>query len=181
MARDDEILGIRPEELFQGLWIPPGNHTNCIGSLALFLTIPEILPKMAQVIEGVRIEMLLHGVGPLLVRDGHISDRPPERLGESFDNLAHGWSFAHEQVYVSGRQAGTGQKSCGHAGYIFGAGQGSDGVTRAPRQECGILRGHAAANQRADVLVIERRLNMNGPDLRPVEDAIGQPMLQISE
>src|SRR5258708_38911851 len=50
-----------------------------------------------------------------------------------------------------------------------------------PRQENGILLGHASADQSAYVFVIRRCLKMNGPNLRPVEDTIGQPMLQISK
>ena len=55
-------FGIRPEELFQRLRIPAGDLTNRIGSLAVFLTIPEVLPKMGQMIERVGIDVapLLH-------------------------------------------------------------------------------------------------------------------------
>ena len=45
----------------------------------------------------------------------------------------------------------------------------------------GVAVGDIAADQSTHVFIVRRRLNMNSPDLRPVEDAIGQPMLQIAE
>src|SRR5271169_6220107 len=86
-------FGIRSEELLQRLRIPASDHTNGIRSLEAFPTFPEVLPKMGQMIERVRIDPLLHCFNPLLVRDGHIANRPPHRPTESFDNFPHCWSF----------------------------------------------------------------------------------------
>src|SRR5882762_1051622 len=91
-------FGIRSEELFQRLRIPASDHTNGIGSLEVLLAFPEVLPKMCQMIERMRIDPLLHCLSPLLVRDGHIANRPPYRAAESFDNFPHCWSFAHQRV-----------------------------------------------------------------------------------
>src|SRR5271169_4558389 len=123
-------------------------------------------------IERVRIDPLLHCFNPLLVRDGHIANRPPHRPTESFDNFPHCWSFAHQGVYILRRHARVSQKSCGYAGYVFGTGKRNDGLVIAPWQEGGILLGHAPADKSPYVFVVGRRLKMNGPDLRPVEDTI---------
>src|SRR5258707_14533653 len=82
-------FGVRSEELFQRLWIPARDLTNSIGNLAVFLTIPEVLPKMGQMIECVGIDSLLHCIRPLLVCDWHIADRPPDSFTKGFDNLPH--------------------------------------------------------------------------------------------
>jgi hypothetical protein len=180
-ARDRKRFTIDSEELFQGLWIPPGNRTNCVGSLALFLTISEVSPKMAQVIEGVRIETLLYCPSPLLIRDLDIPNLPPDRFAQSRDNFPHGWSCAYQRINVLRGKAGVCQESCSHAGYVFRAGEWNDGLAIAPGQERGILLGHAPAHKRAHVFVVGWRLQMNRADPCPVEDAIGQPMLQIAE
>src|SRR5207249_3608372 len=128
-------FGIRSEELFQRLWIPARDLTNSIGSLAVFLTIPEVLPKMGQMIEGVGIDSLLYCIRPLLVCDWHIANRPPDSFTKGFDNLPHCRSFAHQRVYLFGGRVGGSQKSCGNAGYVFGAGERNDSVAIAPGQE----------------------------------------------
>ncbi len=174
-------LGVRPEKFFQRLRIPARDLANRIGSLAWLLAVPEVLPEMAQMIERVRIDSLLHGVGPLFICDGHIADRPSQRSPQSLNNFPHRWSFAHQRVDILSGRLGARQESCGHASYVFGAGERNDGVAIAPRQERAILLGHTAAHKRAYVFVIGRRLNMNGPNLRPIEDTIHQPMLQIAE
>ena len=56
-----------------------GDRTYSVGSLVAFPTFPEVLPKMCQMIERVRIEPLLHGISPLLVRDRDVSNRPSDR------------------------------------------------------------------------------------------------------
>jgi len=47
--------------------------------------------------------------------------------------------------------------------------------------EGGMQLEYAPADKSAYVFVVGRRLKMNGTDLRPLEDTIGQPMLQIPE
>lgn len=131
--------------------------------------------------ERVRVDALLHGFSPLLVGNRHIANRPPDRPAQSFNDLPHGWSFVHERVYGLGGQARAGQKSGGYAGHVFGTGERDNGIAIAPRQERGVLLGHAPADKSAYVFVIGRRLKMNGPHLRPVEDTIRQAMLQIAK
>ena len=43
------------------------------------------------------------------------------------------------------------------------------------------MLGDTPADKSSHVFVIRRRLDMNGAHLRPVEDVVGQPMLQIPE
>src|SRR6266705_2251384 len=136
---------------------------------------------MCHMIDRVRIDSLLHCLSPLLVGDRNISNWPPDCPSESFDNFPHCWSFAHHRVSILRRHSGVSQKGGGYAGYIFRTGERNDVLVIAPRQECGILLGYAPADQSAYVFVIGRRLKMNGPNLCPIEDAIGQPMLQIPE
>ena len=84
-------------------------------------------------IERVWVESLLHGFGPLLVRDSYITNRQSEHSAKSIDNLAHRWGFARQRVERFGRQAGTNQKGCSDASYVCGAGEGEDGASIAPR------------------------------------------------
>lgn len=72
--------------------------TDGIGSLEVFFTFPEVLPEMCQMIERVRVDPLLHCVCPLLVRDGDISNRPPNSPRQTFDHLSHCWSFADQRL-----------------------------------------------------------------------------------
>src|SRR5260370_41487284 len=172
-------FGICSEEFFQGLWSPACNLTNRISGPAAFLTIPKIAPKMGQMIERVRVDWVFYSLGPLLVCDCRIANRPTHNFTKSFDNLLYSWSFAHQLVYLFGRKLGAGQKSCGASGYVFGDGQRNDSVSITPREKHGILCGHASADKRAYILVVGWCLNMNGPNLRPIKNSIGQPMLQI--
>ena len=93
-------FGIRSEKFFQCLRLSPGDYTDRIGSVKVLFTSPEVLPKMCQVIERVRIEPLFHCIGPLLVRDGDISNRAPDGSSQSFGDLFHCWSFADQGVHV---------------------------------------------------------------------------------
>src|SRR5229473_4595787 len=181
MTRGAEEFGIGSEKLLQRLWIPAGDRTYCAGSLVGHLTFPEGLPEMGQMIERVRIDSRPHCLSPLLVCDGYIANGPAHHPTESFDNIPHRWRLVHHWVNILGRQAGACQESCGHAGYVFRTGERDDGLFIAPRQKSSILFGDSTADQSAHVFIIGRRLDMNGPNLRPVEDTIGQPMLQIAE
>jgi len=89
MAFGDHRFGIDPKKPFQRLWIPARDLANSMGSLALLLAFPEVLPEMAQMIERVWVESLLNGADPLLVCNGHIADWPSQRSAKSLDNLAH--------------------------------------------------------------------------------------------
>src|SRR6476646_6814292 len=104
----------------------------------------------------------------------------PDRVGESIEDLLHRWSFAHDRVNRFGRN-GSHQKGCGDPCYIFRAGEGNDCAAVAPGQKRSILLGHAPAYQGAQVFVIRGSLNMYGSDLRPVENVVHEPMLQIAE
>src|SRR5579862_5274609 len=132
-------------------------------------------------IERMRTEPLLHRIGPLLVRDSHIPNWPSDRSPQSFDHLSYRGSFADQSVRALKRRARIGQQSSGYTGYIFRADQWNHGRILAPRQEDSTLLGDALANKSAHVFVVGWRLDMNSAHLRPVEDAIGQPMLQIAE
>jgi len=176
-----ERFSIRSEELFQRLWIPAGYDTNRIRRPEAFRSFPEILPKMRQMIERVRIDSLLHCPNPLLVRNRYVADLPPYRFTKGFDNFPHRRRFTHEGVHALGRQTGIRQEGCRNAGNIFRTGEGNDRRLVAPRQEGGILLGYAATDESAYIFVIRRRLKMNGANLRPLEHAIGQAMLQVSE
>jgi hypothetical protein len=79
------------------------------------------------------------------------------------------------------RDASSRQQSCCDAGYVFRTHEWNDRFILAPRQEGGALLGDAAAHKSPHVFVIRWRLEMDSVHLRPVEDAIGQSMLQISE
>src|SRR6185437_3745445 len=132
-------------------------------------------------IERVRIDSLLHCLSPLLVRNRYIADRPPYSFAKGFDNFPDRRSFTHDGVYILGRHAGISQEGCRYARNIFRAGEWNDRRFVAPRQEGGILLGHAPADERAYIFVIRGRLKMNSPNLGPIENTIGQPMLQVSE
>src|SRR6185312_10666411 len=132
-------------------------------------------------IERVRIEPLLHSLSPLLVRDRYIADRPPYGVTKGFDNFPHRRRFTHDGVYILGRQTGIGQKGCRYPRNIFRTGEWNNRRLIAPRQEGRILLGHGPADESAYIFVIRRRLKMNSPDLRPIENTIGQPVLQVSE
>src|SRR5215472_11433918 len=132
-------------------------------------------------IKRVRAEPLFHRTGPLLVRGGHISNRPSDRSRQSFSDLPYGWSFADQSVSALSWHARIGQQGCGDAGYVFRADQRNDSRILTPRQVDSTLLSNAPADESAHVFVIRRRLEMNGADLRPVEDAIGQAILQIAE
>src|SRR5438132_6686964 len=141
LTTGDEESGIPSKELLQRLWIPTSDHTNRIGGLVAFLTLPEVLPKVRQMVESVRIKPLFHCIGPLLVRDGHVSNRPSDGSPESFGHLFYCWSLADESVRVLRRQPGISQQGCGYARYVFRADEWNDGSLLAPRQEGGALLG----------------------------------------
>jgi hypothetical protein len=181
MLPSADCFGIRPEKFFQRLRISSGDHTDRIGSLDAFFTSPEVLPKMCQMIERVKIDPLLHRIGPLLVRDCHVSSRPSDGSLESFGHLSHCWSFADQSVRALKRRTRIGKQGCGYTGYVLRADEWNDGRILAPRQEDGAFFGDAPTDKSAHVFVIGWRLEMNDAHLRPVEDAISQPMLQIPE
>ena len=58
--------------------------------------------------------------------------------------------------------------------------QGNDGRILSPRQKDGALLGDAP-DKSAYVLIVGWRLEMNSTHVCPVENAIGQPVLQIAE
>ena len=66
-------------------------------------------------------------------------------------------------------------------GYVFGTHEWNDRLILAPRQEGGALLGDVSADKSPHVFVVRWRLKMNSSDLRPVEDAIGKPMLQVAQ
>src|ERR1700733_8353930 len=130
-----ERFGIRQEKLFQRLWISPSKHTTGIGNLDTVLTFPEVLPKMGQMIERVRIDSLLYCISPLFVSDWHISNLPPDCPPQSFNDFPHCRSLAHQGVYILGGQAGASEKNCGYSGYVFCTSEWNDGLAITPRQE----------------------------------------------
>ena len=132
-------------------------------------------------IERVRVDPLLHRIGPLLIRDGHVSDLPSDGCAESFDHLSHRRRLADQRIHTLLRRTRTSKQGCGYTGYVCRADEGNDGRIRTPRQEDGALFSNAPTDKRAHVFVIGRGLDMNGAHLRPVEDAVSQPMLQIPE
>src|SRR6266700_8008563 len=90
LHRGAERSDVLSEELLQRLWSPACYLTNRIGSLAGFLTIPEVLPKVGQVIECMGIDSFLHRICPLLVCDWHIANRPSDSFTKGFNNLPRG-------------------------------------------------------------------------------------------
>src|SRR5262249_35269521 len=96
-----------------------------------------------------------------------------------FQHLSYCWSFADQRVRVLKRYARIGQQACGHAGYVFRTNERNDGFF--PAKENGVLLGNASANESAHVFIVGWCLEMNCSDPRPIEDAIGQSMLQIAE
>jgi hypothetical protein len=89
IMRASYSLGIRSEKLFQRLWLLSGNYADDIRRLKFFFALPEILPEMGQVVEGVRIDPVFHCIGPLLVGYLHIPDRPSQHAPERRDNLTY--------------------------------------------------------------------------------------------
>src|SRR5215467_10756636 len=132
-------------------------------------------------IKRVRAEPLFHRTGPLLVRDGDVLNGPSDRSPQNLSDLPHRWSFADQSVSALSWHARIGQQGCGDAGYVFRADQRNDSRILTPRQVDSTLLSNAPADESAHVFVIRRRLEMNSAYLRPVEDAIGQSMLQIAE
>ena len=116
---------------------------------------------MGQMIERMRIEPLPYRIGPLLVRDGYVSNWPSDSSGQNFRHLFHGWSFADQGVPALRRQTRRSQQGSGDPGYVFGADQWNDGRILAPGQEESALLSDAPADKSADVFVIRRRLEMN--------------------
>ena len=90
---DADCFGIRSEKFFQCLRILSGNQTDGIGGLELLFASPEVLPEMCQMIDRVRVDPLLHCIGPLLVRDCDISKRPTNCPGQTLDHLPYCRSF----------------------------------------------------------------------------------------
>jgi hypothetical protein len=99
----------------------------------------------------------------------------------SFDHLFNRRRFADQRVHALRRRTGIRQQGCGYAGYVFRAHEWNDGLILAPRQEGGALLGNASTYKSAHVFKVGRRLEMNSVHVRPVENAIGQPMLQIAK
>ncbi len=176
-----ERFRIGSEELLQRLWIPASDLSNAGSTLTAFLTVPKVLPKVGQMIECMRIHSLLHCFRPLLVRDRHIANRPPDSLAKRLDDLAHCWSFAYQWVYRFGGQVGACQKSCCDSGYVFGAGERNNSISIAQGQERCTLFGHTSADERTHIFVIGRRLYVNCSNLSPIQNSIGETMLEISE
>src|ERR1700757_3350661 len=127
LTRRVDKFRIRSEKLLQGLRIPASNHTNSIGRLVVILVLAEVLPKLGQMIERVRVDSLLRGLSPLLVGYRYITNRPPDRLAQSFDEFLYRWSFADEGVYGLGWKAGVSEESCSYAGHIYRTGEWNDG------------------------------------------------------
>src|SRR5262245_5164552 len=100
---------------------------------------------MCQMIESVRVDTLLHRIGPLLVRDCHISNRPSDGSRESLGHLSHCGRFANKRVRTLKRRTRISKQGCGYTGYVFCADEGNDSFILAPRQEGGALLGDAAA------------------------------------
>src|ERR1700678_1108718 len=111
MTRGAEGFGIGAEELLQREWIPAGDRKNCAGRLVARLTLPEVLPKMGQMIERMRIDSRLYYLSPLFVCDGYITNGSAHHSTESFDDFPHRWRFVHQRIDVLGRQAGARQQS----------------------------------------------------------------------
>src|SRR5580692_6195304 len=132
-------------------------------------------------IKRVRTEPLFHRIGPLLVRDSNVSNWPPDRSPQSFGHFFDRGSFADQSVRVLRWRARMSQQSCSDPRYIFCPDERNHRGIRSPRQEDGTLLSDASTDERAHVFVVGRGLEMNGAHLRPIEDAIGQPMLQIAE
>src|SRR5215469_15197872 len=132
-------------------------------------------------IERVRIDPLLHRIRPLLVGDGDVSNWPSDSSPESIDHLSYSQGFSKQSVCALRGGARICQQCCGHTGYVFGADKRNDSLILAPWQEGCALLGNAAADKGPHVFVVGRRLEMNSSHLRPVENAIGQSMLQIAE
>src|SRR5215469_2790911 len=131
-------------------------------------------------IERVRVDPLLHCICPLIVGDCHVSNRPSDRSPKSFGHLSHRRRFAHQSVRTLKRRTRIGQDGCGYMGYVFRADEWNDRRILAPWQEHSAFFSDASANKSTHVFVIGWCLEMNGAHLRPVEDAIRQPMLQIA-
>src|SRR6516162_4092050 len=132
-------------------------------------------------IKRVRAEPLFHRTGPLLVRGSHISNWPSDRSRQGFSDRSDCWNFGDQRVNVLGWHARIGQQGCGDTRHVFRADERNHGRILAPRQVDSALLGNAPADKSAYVFVIRWRLEMNSAHLRPIEDAIGQAMLQIAE
>src|SRR5262249_50110812 len=180
-----ECLDIASEELLQRQRVLAGHDADRISDVVSLRAFGDsrskVLPKVREVIEGVWIEPILHGFGPLLICDLDISDWSLKHSAQSLDDLVHCGNFTDQFIHLSKRHAGIGKKSGGHARYILSPYQRKHPPPTAQPKEDGIFYRDALQYQSPDLLVIWWRLKMNRPDLRPIEDAISQPVLQITK
>ena len=132
-------------------------------------------------VERVRIEALLYRIRPLLVGNWDVANRASDRSPESVDHVSYCWGLTNQGIHALRGDASIRQQCCCNTGYVFCAHKWNDRFIFAPRQEGGALLGDAATDKSPHVFVIRWRLEMNSSHLRPVEDAIGQSMLQIAE
>jgi hypothetical protein len=88
-----ELSRIDSEEFLQSLSAVSGNGLNCIGNAAcLFAPYPrgsKVAPEMRQMIERVRINVISHGLNPLLIRNVDTSDRTLKHGAQRVDDFLH--------------------------------------------------------------------------------------------
>lgn len=143
-------------------------------------TCPEVAPKMGKMVGRMWVGSLLHYVGPLVIGNWHICEGTPKHFAEGLDYLLHRESLAHHWICPLRRLTIAAQEGRGDPGNIFATGKRKSCVAIAPGQEDCVLFSDGAADQCAYVLVIRWSLNMNCSDLCPIENSIGQTVLQVS-
>src|SRR5262249_37322470 len=129
----------------QCLRIPPSDRTDHIGGLEAFFTSPEVLPKMRQMIDRVRVDPLLHRIGPLLIRDCHVLNLPTDGSSESFGHLSYRRRFAHQWVGALKWRTRISKQGCSYTVYILRPDEWNNGSALAPWQENGAFFGDALA------------------------------------
>jgi len=140
-------FGIRKEELFQRLWISAVTTRMVSVAWTGFSLLRKYCQRMAQMIERVRIDSLPYGIRPLFISNWHISNLRPMALPRVSTisrtvrvSLTRGYTFWVGRPEPARRVAATRDTSSAPVSW-------NDGFAIAPRQEGGILLGHAPADR----------------------------------
>ena len=93
-------MEIRLEKLFQCLRISPGYFLNDICRLRLMFPSSEVSPEVGKVVDSVSVDPLLDRVGPLLIGNRYIPQRPSHHLAEAVDDLMYRERFAYQGKHL---------------------------------------------------------------------------------
>src|SRR5919106_2650939 len=119
-----EHLCVVLEELFQRLRVLSGQGSDRIADPEATLAFAdsggsEKPPKMAEVIESMRVEAAGDGLGPLLVRYFDVANWTLEHPAEGVHNFIHRRGFSDQIVGVLAALGCPGQQSSCHASDVL--------------------------------------------------------------